>query len=35
MGNNGLYIPSAAEVTEEEDVQETSPDAGDDINVEG
>lgn len=35
MGNNGLYIPSAAEVTEEEDIQETSPDAGDDINVEG
>ncbi len=34
MGNNGLYIPSIAEISEEVDMQDMSPDSGDEINVE-
>lgn len=36
LGNNGLYIPSATEVEEEEtSAPGTSTSGGDDINVEG
>jgi hypothetical protein len=35
LGNNGLYIPSVAEVTEEDAEQDTNLDGGDEINIEG
>jgi len=35
MGNNGLYIPSIAEITEDESNKDISTDDGDEINIEG